>query len=502
MPKTFFTPGTPITSNWLNSVNNPTFVANPTEDGQNPLIRDTDLSGDADQLKRSTYDFIDSFRVEGTSGLTLTVWTAKRMLASGEYRPAGTININLPPSTSGDVWLSWLTGDLFVSNVATGQNPKPSSCYSIFTYQTDNANIIAVNPVFQRARYQDVPAAKMLSLFGGRSLTNQVWTANATTGNLVLGSTRYGFNDLTINIPDANFGLEFNNNCLIQCAGNLVINGHVGTSGYSILRQLPTASGMGAVFSNGNTGIIHYNPTSGSLPVRVENITWSVDQQGRPGSSSSGILAGYGAVGGNGGAGGGRLHFQVAGTITINGRVLISANGGSGLTHSTNFGVVGTMSDRVFVVTGGSGGSGGLILVQCGTRITHNGVTLYQANAGNGGDATAFATGSFASSGVMAVGGAGGGGGWVVEECPEVVGAASTQFTAGNRGSDVGFLGSNTSFGVGSSGSGFGGRGGAYLLTTITPTIPGDILLGFGNFAYRPPTVGLYERNLRFPIVF
>lgn len=508
MAKTFFLPRTPITANWLNAVNNPRHVGNPEADGELPLIVDADMTSAEGQLKSTAYRYIDGFAIGSITEFDITIIRQRRQLSNGQYQSAGTTVLTLPANADGEIWLNWLTGQLQIANFTAASNLRNSSSYAIFTWSTNATQITSLQDVYSRSRSQDMPASQMLQLFGGRSLIDQVWTANTTVGNLDLSQPQYGFNNLTINLPQGAVALRFQSNCLVQVAGDLTINGctSANPNEFSRIEMPPTSFGAGMVYSNSNSGSIHYNGLPGDRPSRLPAVPWSVQESGSPGAGANVTIGGYAVVGGNGGAGGGRLHFQVAGRVIINGRVRFQANGGNGGLTDINFGQNGPSNDRVLVAGGGGGGSGGLILIQCGTSIRHAGTTVYRCRGGVGGDGFAAAAGAYAAPGVLAVGGGGGGGGWAVEEAPTIIGLATYELEPGDRGGDIGNYVSNAStfLNGGGTGSGFGGSGGIYFVNPITTPVAGDIQLPYPGTAwwYRPARVGSSARALRFPITF
>lgn len=500
MAKSFFTPRTPITANFLNAINNPRFVEDPEVDGDLPLIADTDLSNETGQIKQVAYDFIDGFRITEVTGLVVKVFAARRQLANGSYSNSQVFTFNLPASDSGEIWLNWLTGVLTLQS-SSSTNRKPSSCYTIITWTTSATQVTSIQNVFNRARYQDVPSAQMLSLFGGRSQQDAVWDVDSESGaDMVRSDGRYSFNNLTINITNPAKRLLFTADTTIQLAGDLVINGSLTTP--SIIEVQPTSAGIGAVASNGNLLPILYNPVSGETVSSPSVNSW-VSGRGRPGSSAAGLIANYQLVFPGGGSGGGTLRFQVAGRIIVNRNVTFRANGGVPSNDFLSTGSPNGTQPQLAVFSGASAGSGGLIHLQSGTSLEYYGSVIAQAQGAQGGFAFTVATGTFFTNGAMGLGGCGGGGGWIVEEAPAFIGVLATSTSPGIRGSDSGqYNGATTSFVGNTLGGGFGGRGGYYFIQAITGPQPDSFELPYPGLGwwYARAQSGQSLRLTRFPL--
>lgn len=106
MPKTNFVPQTPVTSAFLNAINNPVFVANPTNDGEIPLIRDADLDASAGSLLSRSNQFLNAFATVGSStGLFATVGAGTVILGDGTPVDIATTQVSLPANSVRQIWI-------------------------------------------------------------------------------------------------------------------------------------------------------------------------------------------------------------------------------------------------------------------------------------------------------------------------------------------------------------------------------------------------------------
>lgn len=86
MAKTIFQHGTPVTPDWLNSINNPVFDGQDL-DGHRPPLSDAELDSSPDSVKSRVETLADWLKVEHTSGLGVQ-WTAGVLrLANGTTLP-------------------------------------------------------------------------------------------------------------------------------------------------------------------------------------------------------------------------------------------------------------------------------------------------------------------------------------------------------------------------------------------------------------------------------
>jgi len=88
MAKTIFQHGTPVTPDWLNSINNPVFDGQDL-DGHRPPLSDAELDSSPDSVKSRVETLADWLKVEHTSGLGVQ-WTA------GVLRLANGTTLSIP----------------------------------------------------------------------------------------------------------------------------------------------------------------------------------------------------------------------------------------------------------------------------------------------------------------------------------------------------------------------------------------------------------------------
>jgi hypothetical protein len=106
MAKTNFAPGTIVTADFLNAVNNPIFVATADNDGEIPLITNADLSNTPGQIKPEWIAFRDELKITAGSGLNVNY------VAGSVTTPLGTIvaipagSLSLPNNTTSFVFVN------------------------------------------------------------------------------------------------------------------------------------------------------------------------------------------------------------------------------------------------------------------------------------------------------------------------------------------------------------------------------------------------------------
>lgn len=105
MPKTNFVTNTPITAAFLNAVNNPSYTANPANDGELPLIRDIDLDQSAGALLSRSNEYLNAFNTTTASGLIVTVSAGTVVLGDGTPVAKPATQISLPASATRFIWV-------------------------------------------------------------------------------------------------------------------------------------------------------------------------------------------------------------------------------------------------------------------------------------------------------------------------------------------------------------------------------------------------------------
>ena len=107
MAKTVFVPNSPVTSAFLNAINNPTFVANPANDGEISLIRDANLDPSPGSLLARSNEFLNAFSATPTNvtGLLVTISAGTLILSDGTPVAKPTTQIAIPASSTRIVWI-------------------------------------------------------------------------------------------------------------------------------------------------------------------------------------------------------------------------------------------------------------------------------------------------------------------------------------------------------------------------------------------------------------
>ena len=144
-----------------------------------------------------------------------------------------------------------------------------------------------------------------------------------------------------------------------------------------------------------------------------------------------------------GGAGGGCLWLEAAGSISLTGTILVKGSpGGQGGTYANSLGqpTLGAGGARAGV-TGSGGGSGGLCLLSSLTSIAVASTGTIDVSGGVGGNGFTYPSGAFYA---IANGGYGGTGGYVVLMAPNVnTTGASINLNGGLGGAPSGYVSSH-----------------------------------------------------------
>ncbi len=104
MPKTVFVPNSPVTAAFLNAINNPSFTANPANDGELPLIRDLDLDSSAGSLLARSNEFLNAFNTTTAAGLIVTISAGTVVLADGTPVAKPSTQLEVPANAVRFIW--------------------------------------------------------------------------------------------------------------------------------------------------------------------------------------------------------------------------------------------------------------------------------------------------------------------------------------------------------------------------------------------------------------
>jgi hypothetical protein len=232
----------------------------------------------------------------------------------------------------------------------------------------------------------------------------------------------------------------------IVALGNITINGSINGVGggaqggwINIGSSVTTFGQPGQGISAGSPA--GFNPPLGAPGGSAISVSYLLASGGASGFITGGANEGY-SIGGKGGA---SLIIRCLGTLTVSGASTIDMSGSLGTSGSTGM-----------FVSGGGGGSGGLIYLEANTLSVAG---ILNSKGGNGVNAISGYNG-----------GGGGGGGYIVLTSPSTITDTSTKsVTGGAAGSGI------SSSGFGGGGGGFGGAGG----TSQTAGSAGQILTNY-----------------------
>ncbi|NJR37750.1 MAG: hypothetical protein HC781_01590 [Leptolyngbyaceae cyanobacterium CSU_1_4] len=436
MAKTVFAPGSVVTSNWLNAVNNPVFVDNPDDDGELARIADNDLSNVAGQIKPEWRAFRDALKVSAGSGLNITFEGGAVTL------PLGTI-LTIAPGTL--VMANNATNFVFVneSGAVASSLIYPVVGVMLASVTTVGGTITTI--VDLRPRFRVQPVASAIKIFGG---TGAQGDYVLSAGSATFSQGTYYYRNFTIGTAAV---LTIDKFARIYCSGDVVIDGTI---------NVTTMAAGGVGITSGNSNINLGGTVGSGIGAGLgSGPTYNYAAAPYGSGGASGLMTGgVGSAGepGSGGRGGGGIWLEAGNTITVNGT--INALGGSG--------TAGTVSAGTPTLSGAGGGSGGLILLSALRSIIASATSTLDVRGGAGGNGLNNGTG-----------GGGGGGGQVVAIAPSINTTGSTiRLTGGAAGitSGTGVLG-------GGGGGGFGGSGGAASGTTAQTGGTGQLVIR--NFA-------------------
>ncbi|MBH8566700.1 hypothetical protein I8748_31885 [Nostoc sp. CENA67] len=420
MTKTVFVNGSPVTADFLNSINNPVFDGQDF-DGHCPLITNSDLSSAAGQIKPEWEAFRDTLKVIATSGLTIGYTGGAVRLQDGSFVAINPGNLVLADNSISYVYIN-------ESGVIVQSTTYPLRALMLAQIFTVSGNISG-SIIDLRPRYQVQPLFNAVKIFGGSGDEGNY----SLSGTDTLSQGEYFFKSFTIN---AGAVLTIDKLAYIRVSGDVAINGTI---------NIATATAGGGSFAttlpSGNLG-----GNSGAGPgAGIGNLTNGSAYSYLLAPHGSGGASGFVSIspGGNatiaaGGRGGGGLIIDCGGKITINGTITaLGGNAGAGVLNSGSANI-----------SGGGGGSGGLILLRSLRQVVVSATAVLSVKGGNG------------SNGIVGngAGGHGGGGGVVGIVSPSINTSGSTILL---NGGTMGTTSGDGSTGGGAGGS-FGGLGGLF----------------------------------------
>jgi hypothetical protein len=423
MAKTTFANGTVVTAAFLNAINNPVFVDTPDDDGEIAKITNASLSTASGQLLPEWQTFRDTLLVTAGTGLNANYTAGVVTLATGARQAIAAGSVSLTASTTNWVFVN-SSGAVAVS---TSVPLLGVVLASVVTTATVVSTVTDLRP-----RFEVKPRQEYVKLFGG---SGDEGAYNPST-NETLGQGLYYFSSFTI---ASGRTITIDKYAQIFVSGNVTINGMIG-----VTQAAPSSSTFLTLADGGGFSGL----TGTGLGNNRGAYNFAVQPFGSGGQNGfAAITSGAQAIPGRGGAGGGGLWIEAAGSITIASTGIITIVGEAGSNGSIVSGTGATAS-------GGGGGSGGTLVLSSLTSVSINSGATINLRGGNGGNAASSLT-----TGVVN-GGGGGGGGQLVVVSPSINIVASPQLNGGTAGSQV-VTGSPGSVTGPNTGGGWGGGNGA-----------------------------------------
>lgn len=453
MTKTTFVNGTPVSSNFLNAINNPTFDGQDF-DGHYAQITNSDLSDSAGQIKPEWTTFRDTLKVAASTGSTISYQGGSVLLADGTIATISPASLSVTNNATNYVYVNE-SGTVAVGSLL------PVRCTPLAKVVTSAGAISSV--VDLRPRFQISPRANTIPSFGSGGYEGDL----TISSNQTLSGVKFVRNFSVA----SGVTLTVSGFLQIIASGNVTIDGTV-----TISPVIPGGRGFGGVFPSpglvmADSGL-GYGGGGGHNSSPAPVYPYSFSGSPNPGSGGAAGIAGLTNTStpsiktSTGGLGGGFFTCDAAGTISVTGT--INCNGGNAA-----IGVVTTDGGASISLPGAGGGSGGLIWLKSLISITVTAAAVMSVRGGNGANGVRF---SYANS---AGGGAGGGGGYIVLQSPNTnTSGATITLTGGTGGTASGTPPGLTSSlggtfggqsGTASDGNGGNGSAGQLILQSFLP---------------------------------
>lgn len=440
MPKTVFGNGTAVSPAWFNAQQNLLFDGLEL-DGHQPLITDSALSGVAGNIKADWALFKNAFSVTAGTGLAVNIVGGIFSNSLDQPVTVASAGISVAASSSVYVWIS-------DSGVITSGSLLPAISFPIALVVTSPSAVTLITDL--RPRFRFGPQTRLISVFGGRSITDVIYSSNTTVNGLI------ECRNFTVN---AGVTLTVSTGFLkIIASGTVTINGTIditapilgGAATSRVTECVPLFIGI-----NPGDGLgAGTNTLSGSVGGKIYPLEASIFGSG--GASGMGVIIGATSTAptyttSRGGRGGGAFIVNAIGAVTVAGSINCQGtNAVDSVATSFPSNVGGSFG-------GGGGGSGGCIAIQSATATTISPSGVLKVQGGNG------VNGWVSNSALYsAIGGGGGGGGRVFLASPSTTITGATIGLAGGSSGTSTPIVASTMYGV--TGGGFGGAGGTSLV--------------------------------------
>ena len=429
-----FTSGAVFTPEIANAIAVPTFDDQTQYFGHLARIKDTDLDTGVNSLMARVGTLGLNLKVSAGSGLNAN-FAAGRLLYGTTLFTLGASSITLAASS-----LNYIYGTLSGTIVASTALP-PIVRALLATVTTNTTGVIGVQDYREGVSVEVVkPYTLSIRNFGGRGDLGDF----LATGNEILNDGEYYFNNFTVPLGKT---IIVGKLAYIYCSGVVNIAGQIVVS--------PASAGGGGVIGSTTNLCIPGQGLGGGVNELLP-LTYSFKASPIGSGGSSGFCFGnspasqlqINTIQGAGGAGGGGLSFEVAGSIVVTGSIL--ANGAD-----ATIGLVFDDGVTRYAIGGGGGGSGGSVTLKSLGAIIVSGVI--SCAAGKGGN------GVVGNSQVSAEGGSGGGGGIITIQSPAINTTSSVLTVTGGAAGIAGGSAVVVYRGNGGIGGSYGGVSGQIL---------------------------------------
>ncbi|MBW4677768.1 MAG: hypothetical protein KME52_28370 [Desmonostoc geniculatum HA4340-LM1] len=419
MTKTTFVNGTVVTPVWLNAQQNIVFDGQDL-DGHYSKITNSDLSTDAGQILPEWQAFRDTFKVTASTGLSIAYQGGSVTLPSGVILAIAPGTLSVTAST---------TNYVFINRTGSVQSSTTRPLFGIILAEITTSTNAVTGIVDARPRYQILPKASAIKIFGGTGDEGDA----VISVNTALERGEYYYQNLTIN-GGVNVTCT-SGQLTIYCSETFTLNGTITVSAPSIGGGYTLAPALVAHLTGGESGSGY---GAGRGEASGQTYSWLISRVGSGGSAGY-VVAQTSASAWfpqtKGGNGGGVLIVE-AKKIVVNGSVICVGTAGGNGTNDGN------------IRTGGAGGgSGGGIILRAIDSITVAPAASLDVRGGGGGGAPS-GTGES---------GSGGGGGWLVFQSPSTNTSGATLTVSGGAAGSGGATGQVPFGGAGGSFAGLGG---------------------------------------------
>jgi hypothetical protein len=365
--------------------NTPVFDDQPQYLGHRVRLLDSELSNDAGAIKARVAAIENSLKVTATTGLSLSVSAGTAELPNGSVVAIASTALVAPDNATSYVYVDRL-GSIAIAVI-------PPVVRRLLAKVTTLAGVVTTVEDLRYPGQKAVsPVALSIKSFGGSNSTDKTCSPGE-----VFDQGTYYFRNFTV---PSGVTVTVDRYAKILCSGDFTVQGTLvvtamapGALPTSVVTDSATPAGFLPGVGLGSNGTAY---------------PWGA-QPGGSGGRSGGAQSPTGsswALLGAGGFGGGVLWVEAAGTINVTGTIQARGSAGGQGTTVPTYSNLSTPRDGA--VSGGGGGSGGLVFLSSLGTCVVSGSGVIDVRGGDGGDAFSR------NSTIAAMGGSPGAGGYLV----------------------------------------------------------------------------------------